>query len=390
MKIKAIVLAVALSATSILTYAQKSEVTAAKTKYETYAKLKEAGSAGFAVKGLQEAKVSIDKAVAHEKTANDAAAWTYRALIYAELAVADSIETTNTPLYNTAVESSKKAATLDTDGANKAYLASLNDIFAQYHMNAGVRAYQKNNFAGAYTSFKTGLGYRPGDTTFAYYGGLAAINAKRYPDAIGMYRELIKTNFSQNKSIYLDLARLYAMEKDTTQAIAVAAEGAQKFNDSDLATMEIEFNLMQGKEKEVITKISDQIAKNPNNKTQHFYLGLAYNAVKEYDKAEAAYKKSIEIDPAFADGYLNLGGLILNKAIQINNAANQLPTNKQKEYDEEIKKASAEADRALPYLNKATELTPKSRLAWENLKTYYLLKRNQAKADEISKKIETL
>jgi hypothetical protein len=65
------------------------------------------------------------------------------------------------------------------------------------------------------------------------------------------------------------------MEGDTARAIAVASEGATKFNDTQLATQEIELSLMSGKQKEVITKISDQAQKNPGNKLYPYYLGYS-------------------------------------------------------------------------------------------------------------------
>ena len=263
-------------------------------------------------------------------------------------------------------------------------------IFSQYELNQGVRSYQTNNFADAYTAFNNALAFRPGDTTITYYAGLSAINAKNYKDGISRYEDLIKTNFSANKSIYLDLSRLYSMEGDTAKAISIASEGAIKFNDSQLATQEIELSLMSGKQKEVITKISDQASKNPTNKLYPYYLGIAYSTIGEAGKAEESYLQAIKIDGNFADAYINVGGVLLNKAINLFNKANQLPQNQQKEYDAMIKSAGEDLEKAFPYLSKASELDPKSKIALENLKTYYIIKKNQAKIDEISAQIEKL
>ena len=67
-----------------------------------------------------------------------------------------------------------------------------------------------------------------------------------------------------------------------------------------------------------------------------------------------------------------------------------MPANKQKEYDISIKQANIEVDRALPFLQKVVEINPKSVNGWENLKTYYIIKRNQAKIDEINKTIQSI
>jgi tetratricopeptide (TPR) repeat protein len=148
---------------------------------------------------------------------------------------------------------------------------------------------------------------------------------------------------------------------------------------------------LSGKQKEIINKISEQYKKNPTNKTYPYYLGIAYSNTGDNEKAVESYAKAIEIDSTYFDAYLNLGGILLNKGLAILKVANELPpTSKQKEYDDKVKLATVEFDRALPYLEKANSLDPKSRPALDNLKIYYLVKRNQPKADEIAAKIEAL
>ncbi len=265
-----------------------------------------------------------------------------------------------------------------------------NTEIAQQYLNDGVNYYQASKFDYAYESFSKALNYRPGDTTITYYAGLSAINAKFYKEGIQCYEALIKTNFSANNQIYLDLSRLYTMEGDTARAIVIASEGASKFNDSNLATQEIELSLMSGKQEEVITKISEQARKNPNNKLFPYYLGIAYSTIGESAKAEEAYMTALKIDPNFADASTNIGGIILNNGINLFNQANQLPQNQQKEYEAIVKLAEGELDRAFPYLIKSSMLDPKSIIALENLKTYYIIKRNSIKVRDISKRISNI
>jgi len=391
MKIKSFILAAVFSASTLMVFAQKGEVASARTSYEKFLGLKDANSMLLALPNLKTAKASIDKAVVHAKTLEDPAAWTYKALIYGEMALLDTVPATSKPLIDEAKAAHKKATELDKAGENKANLENANGtIFSQYELNQGVKAYQTSNFADAYTAFNNALNYRPGDTTITYYAGLSAINSKNYKAGIQSYEALIKTNFSANNQIYLDLSRLYTMEGDTSRAIAVASEGATKFNDTQLATQEIELSLMSGKQKEVITKISDQAQKNPGNKLYPYYLGIAYSTIGESAKAEEAYLSALKIDPNFADASTNIGGIILNKGINLFNQANQLPQNQQKEYEAMIKLGEAELEKAYPFLIKSSELDPKSRIALENLKTYYIIKKNQEKVTEISAKLENL
>lgn len=391
MKIKSILMAVSLSIMGLAVFAQKSELNSAKNNYEKFVQLKDAGSLPLAMPSIKSAKTAIDKAAVNEKTLNDPAVWAYKSLIYADLALTD---TANTPASEKIMEEAKsayqKATEIDADGANKTLLIRANDLFAQQELNKGVKAYQSRRFEDAYNSFNKSLIYKPGDTTITYYAGLAAINFQNYPAAITKYESLLETNFSANKEIALDLSRIYAIQKDTTKALGIASKYAAKYNDGALATWEIELSLMTGKEKQIISKITEQIARDPKNRVHHFYLGIAYGAIKDYKKSEEAYIKALEIDPKFEDASLNLSSTILNQGIDLYNTANSLPPNKQKEYDAGIKQANVEFERALPYLIRTTEINPKSRNAWENLKTYYIIKRNQAKVDEINKLISEL
>ncbi|MEJ7694507.1 tetratricopeptide repeat protein [Daejeonella sp.] len=391
MKIKSFILAAVFTASSVIVYAQKGEVASAKKGYDTYVQLKDANSMTLALPNLKTAKTAVDKAVMNEKTASDPTAWTYKALIYGEMALMDSVPATSKPLITESQSAYKKALELDKDGVNKANLDHVNGaIFSQYALNQGVKAYQTNNFADAYTAFTNALVHRPGDTTITYYAGLSAINSKNYDAGIKNYEELVKTNFSSNNQIYLDLSRLYSMKGDTANAIRIAGEGALKYKDAALATQEIELSLMSGKQKEVITKIAAQAQRDPKNKLYPYYLGIAYSTVGDPVKAEESYLQAIAIDPSFADANINIGGVMLNKGIALYNETNKLPPSQQKEYEAGMKKASAEFDKAFPYLKKASELDPKSRIALENLKTYYLVKKDNAKVEELTKKIEAL
>ena len=387
---KSLVFAFALLGCAYSASAQKGELSTAKTNYEKYIALKDAGSLALAGPSLTIAKTSIDKAALNEKTAIDASTWAYKALIYANLALNEADAATAEALIKSAGDDFSKAVDMDTDKKNANLITAGNDAFAQFQLNKGVKAFQAQDFKQAYTAFEQSLIYRPADTLLTYYSGLAAINAVDYTSAIKRYEELLTTDYSANREIALDLSKLYSMQKDTVNAIRIASVYATKFNDQALATQEIELSLMSGKQKQVIERILAQITLDPKNKLEHFYLGIAYDALKEFKKAEDAYKKAIDLDANYFDATLNLGSGILNNGIDLYNQANTLPANKQKEYDAAMKAAFVEFDRAFPYLDKAVKIDPKSLNALQNLKTYYVIKKNTAKVAELTKQISAL
>jgi len=385
MKKKSLILALAVSSISFTAFAQKSAIATAKEEYLKYSAMK--GQPKLAEPAIKAAQEAIDKAVVNEKTKEDVNAWTYKALIYSELAYDKKTD----DLANQASEAIKKATALDVKGENKEQLKTANQLLYYYQVQKGKGLFDKNDYANAYSEFNKALAYQPGDTTANYASGLAAMYAKDYPKAIQSYNELLKTNYSQLESVYSNLSIMYAAQKDTASAIRVLSEGAAKFPKStDLATREIEFSLMTGKQKQVIDKISAQVEKNPTNRLYPFYLGIAYSSAGDNKKAEEAYKKAIAVDPNYADAYINLGGLVMNNGIELYNKANKLPASKNVEYNALKKQATMEFDRALPYLEKSVELSPKSSLALKNLRTYYSIKNNTAKVAEIDAKLKAL
>ncbi|TZF84673.1 tetratricopeptide repeat protein [Pedobacter sp. BS3] len=390
MNIKPFVVAAIVGITSVTAYAQKAELNKAKSSFEKYEGLKSM-SPKISKPILNEAKASIDKAALDSKTGAMAETWAYRALIYSSIAAADTTGKTSAAPTQEATAALKKAVELDTKGEQKANIAKVNTTLAQLALNQGVREYKAQKYADAYTAFNSGLTYMPNDTTFTYYAGLSAMAAKDYPKAIDKLSGLLKTNYSNLEDVYNNLSLLYAAQKDTAKAIEVSAEGAKRFpKNTALAQREIELSLMTGKQDEVISRIEEQAAKEPKNKLYPYYLGIAYSNAKNKDlaKAEENYKKAIEIDPSYTDAYINLGGLIMNNGIDRYNKANKIKD--QKVYEAEMKKANADFDRAFPYVQKAAELDPKNKLALSNLKTYYLIKKNQAKVAEIQKQLDSL
>ncbi|MDB5131784.1 MAG: hypothetical protein JWR02_1533, partial [Mucilaginibacter sp.] len=81
---------------------------------------------------------------------------------------------------------------------------------------------------------------------------------------------------------------------------------------------------------------------------------------------------------------------LMRPAIDTYNAANSLPANKQKEYEQQMEKAGAQFELAKPYLLKAVELNPKSTDALTNLMNYYRGKKDNANAAKIKARIDAL
>ena len=399
------------------TFAQKGELNNAQSEYDKYETSRgNKLTAAIAATAITNAKTSIDKAALNEKTAVMPQTFALKGAIYSSLAVQDSVPATSAPLFATAEEAIKKAKELDAKGENKKLIDHANVNLAQYQLSKGVRDYQNKDYKNAYKSFDYYRMVLPEDTNAIYYTGLAAANANMYPEAITNYNKLLTTNYSAKQRIYTDLSTIYLLNKDTVGALKSVSEGVAKYpTNADFRKREVEIYLQTGRQKEVIDKINAAIANDPKNKSLYYYAGLTYSQAAEsagkditkakdaaakaaaqknkeenFAKASEMYKKALEIDPNYFEANLNLGYVLLSPAIDMYNAANKMPASQQKAYDAAVAKAGAQFDLAKPYLQKAVELNPKSYDALNNLKTYYLGKKDTAHASELQKQIDAL
>lgn len=389
MRMKSILL-IALMAIATVASAQRSNLNRAKSNYTKYADLKSMGTGSLSINDLTAAQTAIDRAIDHDKTMEVAETWVYYALIYTDLALLDTTETAET-LYQKALEGRQKAISLDTEKEHEDNLAALSSMLAQYELNKGAIAWEENNFAGAYDAFEKGLTYLPGDTTLLYYAGIAAINDNQYDKAVAKYVELVPIDeYSNNRQIVLDASRMYLQLGDTTNALKYAQIAVDKHpEDTEIATHNIELNLMAGNEEGILATLKSQAERSPNDKTLQYYLGIAQASLSLDDDAIASYQKALSIDPDYLEANINLGAAILTKGINHYNETNNknLP---QAEYEAEMKKAYEIFDSALPYLEKAVALDSNSVIALTNLKQYYDINDNQAKSAEIQAQIDAL
>jgi tetratricopeptide (TPR) repeat protein len=426
MKIK-LLMAGLLGLISATAFAQTGELKNAQSEYNDYvvsSGQKVALLIAKAKTSLNNAKTSIDKASANQKTAALPLTYALKAAIYSSLAVEDTVQTNAAVEYSTASDALKQAKTLDTKNENSKINDHTTLQLAQFQLNKGVAEFQNKKFDDAYKSFDNAHQLIPTDTTSMLNAAIAAANAKNYPAAIASYNSLLKSNYVAKNKIYNDLPNLYLASKDTAGAVKVIDEALVKYpTNSDLRREEIEIALQSGKLGDLTSKLQSAIANDPKNKVLYYYAGLTYaqigdaanansaklkdtdpakkttyqTALDSYAKAAENDKKALEIDPDYFEVNFNLGYVLMRPAIDLYNVARNLPASKEKEYQATLTKANAQFDLAKPYLQKAVDLNPKSIDALTNLRNYYRGKtdpahiaENTAKAADLKKQIDAL
>ncbi len=239
-----------------------------------------------------------------------------------------------------------------------------------------------------------------------------ALNNKNYPEAKKQLNKLIDLNYNDHV-IYLLLSNLYMEERDTTKAIEAIEMGKSRFSgEKDLINQELYIYQAMGRTDFLLQKYNEALESDPENTLYLFNRGamqdminndlqkrakyasdtadkIATKAKAEKNpttkakldkaaktfkyqsdslfkqskfyiaKAEADYKKVVEVNPDYLDAYYNLGALYNNQTTELAEKMEALNYNSadyQKKYDAIKKEQDVILKVSLGYLNKALEL----------------------------------
>lgn len=401
------------------TYAQKREVTATwnHLKYGDY----------------DLAKKSIDKAVEHESTKNEAKTWYFYAKTY----------------HGIHISKKPKFKSLDDDAANKAFkayikflrlnfkdeslhkldfdneqdfmrfAAALQNHKTQYYhqdylvdviqnqfpplanafVNMGVEQFkEKKEYEKAYESFSNSLfiSSMSGklDTPIVYYAALAAEKAEKYDEAMAMYENLAKLNYGKDNkeraNIYYYMASIYKKQENNEKYLESLNKGIEKYPEDNSALIAelINYYLGAKKSKEALDYLNVAIEKTPDNATFHFAKGSLLESQEKpnYEEAEKCYKKAIELDAEYLDPVYNLGALYYNVAADLYEQASAAPA--MEDYEKFKKQADEKMQLALPYMEKAYAMDSEDANIMNTLKTIYYKLKMMDKYNEIKSKLE--
>jgi tetratricopeptide (TPR) repeat protein len=318
-------------------------------------------------------------------------------------------------------DNTSKVVELEKTSGKQVLTKSINEDIADMKpmlLNYAVNLGKQKNYKDATTVLYSLYLLDKTDLEKLYYAANYAVNDKDYDKALTYYNELIKQNYSGERSeyiatsklsgeevtfasladrekavkmgthekprteqikskrgeIYKNVALIYNSKGDVAAATKAVAE-ARAANPDDLtlamtqADLYMKSNNVEGY-KQVISQV---IAKSPNDPNLFYNLGVLAAQANENVEAEKYYKKAIEIDPNYINAYLNLSVLKLNGDTAIVDEMNKLGTSAKdnKRYDELKVKREAIFKSTLPYLEKANKLDPKNEDVYRTLLNVY-------------------
>lgn len=152
-------------------------------------------------------------------------------------------------------------------------------------------------------------------------------------------------------------------EGDTVQWVNALKEGIRKYplHQFFFGNL-VDYYSSNNKYDEAMTFADDMIAQDPNNTFFAYVKGYLYHNMKDYDKAIEFYKKTIELDPTYAEAYSNIG-LVYGQMAQ-DYTEQMKPDASQAQYEADQAKIREFNELARPYYEKVRELKPESTDLW--------------------------
>ena len=351
----------------------------------------------FAKEGdLNRAKADLDMAMANRKSAN------LPITFFAKGQVAQAaFEYENTTMFGDplaeAYAAYEKAMELDPKGQirRRILTSRIYDELAECFYIQGGERFEAGDFKGALKSFESQIRIVEGDkyisamdTGMYFNAGIAAINSEDYNTAIKYFNICAEMKY-MGITPYYQIYEVQLAKGDTVAAEATLKSLPSLFpNDKTITLQLIDLYIKSGKFDEAQKYITMAKEADPRNSILYFAAGIMYLNDEKYDEAIAELQQSIDIDPNLYDAQYGIGAAYINKAASMYRAAEEILDVNQ--YNSAIDKANEVYAKALPYMEKALELSPNDIYTMQNLKELYYRLRMTDKYDAITAKLDAI
>ncbi len=373
----------------------------------------------------------IQLAVENPSTKDNSKAWFTYGNIYMEMQQ-DPGYKKDQP-YKKAVPAYMKLVELDPDYEKK--MVKQNLVFAAYqYYNEGVKAYGAKQYTVAYEAAKNTVeihnlnsgeyfaAEKSFDTVAAGAEVIQAYSAfyDNKPDlALPVLNSLKNNPIEGNANIYLIITDVYRKKGDLANELATIEEAKAKYPDNkNIRNEELNYYIRTKQQDKLMQKLEEAVASDPSNPIYHYNLANAYTNMafpkeegakkpekyKEYiAKAEAGFKKAIDMDSDNLGYHYDMGVLYFNQASditeQMNNITGTTAADDAK-YEELKKVRDGLFKSALPYLEKVyntlspnlQELDDDNRFIFQSsvvaMREVYARDNNKEKVAELSKKLQ--
>ncbi len=193
---------------------------------------------------------------------------------------------------------------------------------------------------------------------------------------------------SVESDLYETLSTLLLNAKKNDEALAIIEKGLAKFpNSTKLKEYQGTALYASGNTDKFMQNLKEQLAKNPNDATNWYNLGVLQSKnPATANEAIASFQKAIELKPDFSNAYQNL---VYTAIGDDEKAVAEIKTLRKTKPDDATKLIDARKERfnkALPFAEKWYQATPTDINAVQMLKEIYSITKNTAKYNEMKAK----
>jgi Tfp pilus assembly protein PilF len=357
---------------------------------------------------LDKAMEAINQCVLDPSTAQDAKSWFIRGNVYLELSNTkdEKFMALDPDPLPKALASYRKAIEFDPKKEYYDDILAKLDWQRNNYYNVAVEFYNNKKYKDAMINFARGAEVlelaNVSDTNSILNAATCAALANEKEASKEYYIKLLKTNY-KSQVIFITLSDIYRQDKDSTNALKYVRMGQQIYpDDLRLFLAETNIYLTFNNTPKALNNLKVAMAKDSSNYSVAFALGTIYDNISNdsskteaqrqdaFENAIAAYRNSIRLNADYFEGNYNLGALYVNKAASINDEATKLPLEESVKFDKLKKEADGYLEKALPYLEKATELQPADINTLFTLKQIYSRTNKPEKMKAIQEKINAI
>jgi len=230
-----------------------------------------------------------------------------------------------------AKEALAKAIEVDPKGSKMKDIAEKYETIHQKLGSDAFNYYLKGDFETASKLFKDtyqtaetpALGKV--DSLMIYYCAMVANMAKNFPMAVDCYKRCAEIGFYQEGNVFSNLAEIYRQQGDTTAWKATLENGFESYPQSQGILVGL-INLYRetGDNPQKLFDLLHKAQENePDNASLFYVEGDIYKQLGDTEKATEKYLKATEINPKYVFGYLGIGIMFYEKAVELQNKANE-------------------------------------------------------------------
>ncbi len=363
---------------------------------------------------IDEAKTIIDATTSNQEfmvdkkgqpSKNAAKAWFLKGLVYFAMDTTkkEQFQKLDPNPFEVGKDAFEKSAALDSKSPsffnNAQGLPELNDnmktvIGYNYYNKAIMGFNEKMDPKKVLDYAEKTLYFMPQDTAILLYaGGVFAPNAGEVDKGIGLLDRYLKAG-GKMAEVYTMLANLYIdQKKDNATALKWLEEGKSKYpNYRDFRLLELNIYLADKKYDVAKTMVEKELQDDPSSKDNYYLYGQLNRELGDSEKAKAAFKKSLELDPKYFDAAAELAALYWADAKKYKDEMGKLGNSKGDL--EKMKAIDAKYVEALktyiPYIEACEKLNPDDVNVLYSLLNVYGDLDDQPKIARVKKRLKAL